>query len=188
MRSQGIDHGVENHLGVADHQLAQHRFIQLAQPIQLSHLIAIHREAGQVVETFSVLLNGVAQLAVLPCTRRHQLGTHSIKDAMHCLLRPLGIGRELVAVQQEHPFVLILSQNKIPSRIAAMWGRPVRKRPAYKSASPNTGLLDSLPVTTNVISNHYSKNQEAWRQPCTGFTAICNRPHRPAGSSRQFTV
>ena len=40
VRCQGIDHGVENDFRMADHQLPQNGVVQLAEPIQLGHLIA----------------------------------------------------------------------------------------------------------------------------------------------------
>src|SRR5262249_6251266 len=90
----------------------QDRFVELHQPVELVQLPAVHREIDEEMQPLAVAIDGIRELPILPGTRGQHLGPHTFQERQHLGGRTLWIGRIFVAVEQKHPLVSHVRQEK----------------------------------------------------------------------------
>ena len=106
---------LEQGVRMLDHHVTQYEIVQLAQPIHLRHLIAVHLEVHEIVQPLAMSVDRIGELAILPWTAGDDLGSQSLEQ-----LRQVGVSSAegslayLTTVEDEHALVVPLCQHKLP--------------------------------------------------------------------------
>lgn len=109
---QGFCHDGEQLGRVADEQVADHNFAQLAQPGEFGDLQAIHLEIDQIVQALLVVTNLVGQLAVLPRRLGNHFRSAAGQDFEKRIFSRLRVHGVAAAIEKEHALVMMLGQSQ----------------------------------------------------------------------------
>lgn len=107
-------HLVEQSLVVADHQVPNHVFVELNDPVKGCQSGALGGEKCEVVKTLAMAVHFVGQLGILPGAMSHDRAANFGEDFCDFTSCGIRICSEFSAVKNEHAFVVRDCQLLIP--------------------------------------------------------------------------